>query len=538
MQYRLEWLRTRSATGFYQCVPDPQPDLETGLKMLADRPGDSFLRKYLLQKLLELENAKIAALVESSASAELDSLLAELPCQACGAETGKQQPEQGNPASDRMRRQHREEYYRNLHEHRPLFTEPSRICSKAELVRTREMIARRRGILARKRAEMEGKTQAGESGPLLPEIYRRASAVIERRGLALSCEMRHEASLSPIALLREWQVYSACRTGPQQYELSGKATAYGRGLSLAQARVSCAMELIERAAAYAVVESGGEWGRVGANHLLRVSYTQLRAMGRAAIEPGLLGAGDGCNDIPLYWLEGKHPQGETVLVPAQAAYLFLNLDEPDLFDSCGSTGLAAGATAAQAKLAGMIEVIERDAHATMPFRASDCFILGSRDEKIQGLLDDYRWRGIHVQFQDITTEIGVPVYRCFVQGFDGIIAQSTGAGLCGAKAALAALTETPWPYSWASGARSPSAEGLADLPLRELEALPDYSCGSAAADCELLEAALGECGLAPVYVDLGRPELEFPVYRVFVPGLEMDPELDAGPSPRLVARGY
>ena len=54
-------------------------------------------------------------------------------------------------------------------------------------------------------------------------------------------EMRHEASLSPIALLRGWQVDIAVQSGAVRHTLKGKATAYGRGLSLAAARASYAM---------------------------------------------------------------------------------------------------------------------------------------------------------------------------------------------------------------------------------------------------------------------------------------------------------
>lgn len=66
--------------------------------------------------------------------------------------------------------------------------------------------------------------------------------------LIVGPEMRHEASLSPIALLRAWRVDVGVSSGRQQYSLRGEATAYGRGLSLAQARASYAMEIVERPA--------------------------------------------------------------------------------------------------------------------------------------------------------------------------------------------------------------------------------------------------------------------------------------------------
>ena len=72
------------------------------------------------------------------------------------------------------------------------------------------------------------------------------------------------------------------------------------------------------------------------------------------------------------------------------------------------------------------------------------------------------------------------------------MARATGANLNGARAALAALTETPWPYVWARPAPfgKASVPGLAALPERVLEDLPDYSLPSAEANLRLLESVL------------------------------------------------
>ena len=50
--------------------------------------------------------------------------------------------------------------------------------------------------------------------------------------------MRHQASLSPIALLRKWRVHTRVNSGALDYSLASIQTAYGRGLSLAAAGVS------------------------------------------------------------------------------------------------------------------------------------------------------------------------------------------------------------------------------------------------------------------------------------------------------------
>ena len=223
-----------------------------------------------------------------------------------------------------------------------------------------------------------------------------------------------------------------------------------------------------------------------------------------------------------------------LLVPAQAVFLFCNLDEQSLFLAGGSTGLASGNTEAEAKLAALTEIVERDAEATTPFGREGCFVLKSRDERLQALLDDYAARGIQIQFQDITTELGVPVYRCFVMSRRGEVAQATGANLCGSRAALAALTEVPWPYPYGE----PTGPALGGLPVRWLEDLPDYSLPSAEASCKLLEKTLSAQGRTPLYVDISRKDLDMPVVRALVPGLELTADFDrfSRPSLRLLAR--
>ena len=120
------------------------------------------------------------------------------------------------------------------------------------------------------------------------------------------------------------------------------------------------------------------------------------------------------------------------------------------------------------------------------------------------------------------------------------MARATGANLNGARAALAALTETPWPYVWAQPAPfgKASGPGLAGLPERVLEDLPDYSLPSAEANRRLLECVLAGHGRSPLYVELTRADRDLPVVRALIPGLELNAEWDrfSRPSLRLFAR--
>ncbi|MEG2172418.1 MAG: YcaO-like family protein [Desulfovibrionaceae bacterium] len=362
------------------------------------------------------------------------------------------------------------------------------------------------------------------SRPPAQETATRALELLIENGVIAGVEMRHEASLSPIALLRKWRVNIAVRNGSLNYTLQGEATTYGRGLSVAAARASYAMEMIERASAYASVDTQGIVGSAQPMPLVKARYSALCAQGISALDPNRLPLDVPYADAPVHWLTAHEAGSQApVLVPAQSVYLFCNLDEAALMQSAGSTGLASGNTLDEAKAAALTEIFERDAEATQPFNRQRCFTLRSTDPLLQSLLDDYAARGIQIQFQDITTELGLPCYQCFVRGAKGTLARATGANLKGARAALAALTETPYPYP--HGPQSGPA--LPRLPERLLEELPDYSLESPTRNVALLEKVLYSHGLQVLYVEITRKDLEFPVVRALIPGLELGSEFDA-----------
>jgi ribosomal protein S12 methylthiotransferase accessory factor YcaO len=68
-----------------------------------------------------------------------------------------------------------------------------------------------------------------------------------------------------------------------------------------------------------------------------------------------------------------------------------------------------------------------------------------------------------------------------------------------------------------------------------LEALPDYDRGDSGENLRLLEHLLLANGFEPIYVDLTRADLDLPVVRALVPGMELLGDLDrfARVHPRL-----
>ncbi len=341
-------------------------------------------------------------------------------------------------------------------------------------------------------------------------------------------QMRHHASLAPWGVLRRWRLDRATRCGSFNHRLDGLMTSYGRGLRLEDAQASLAMEIVERYSSFADIRDQ----RIsGSQDEGEIRVGTCRDLGDMAMDPNIMRLEVPYAQQPLHWMTAHDKNGQARFVPVQSVYLFTNLDEIRLFSGLGSTGLASGNTPEEAKVSGLLEVVERDAEAVSVFDSSRCFRVQSRDASIHELLERYREQGIDPVFQDLTTDLGVPCYKCFVHLQNGGLVKATGASLSGKRAALSALTETPFPFP----GKEASAAGPEDLPTRMLEDLPDYSTGSAAGDLALLEAILDARGFSPIYANLTKRELRLPVFRAIVPGLEIVSDFDRFTriSPRL-----
>lgn len=160
--------------------------------------------------------------------------------------------------------------------------------------------------------------------------------------------------------------------------------------------------------------------------LIHGCLSQLTARGYSLLDPN-----DLCLEVPyqdeaLYWMEGERlTEGgtEPIWVPVQCVFLFCNLDERNLFSGLGSTGLASGNSMAEARLSALYELLERDNEAVNPYHPSRCFRIYAKDERLKALFEDYRARGIHMQFQDISPAFGFPCCTCFVTHRDGTVAR-------------------------------------------------------------------------------------------------------------------
>jgi hypothetical protein len=381
------------------------------------------------------------------------------------------------------------------------------------------------------RRGLEGKLPPPKPRKPLEETLEHAFRVLDKADAFVGPVMAHKASLSPIASLRHWMVKTRCASGRMNNSLEGIQTSYGRGLCRAQADTSCAMEMAERFSSYASFGKKGVLGYEKEYPLTQAAYGELDA---EAVNPAEVRLEVPYAGQRLHWFEGHTPDGDggikPLLIPAQFVFLFCNLDEPSLFSALGSTGLASGNTLAEAKVSALTEVVERDSDATVPFDKSRCFRIDSEDPEIAKLLEAYEADGIHVWFQDVTTELGIPCYKSVVLGKHGDVNKGGGCSLSGRSALISAMTETAYPHPGPAG--SPAPEGL---PVRKLEDLPDYSTGSAEGDVMVLENTLLANGYHPAYADLTRKDLSIPAVRAIVPGLEIVSDFDqySRVSPRL-----
>lgn len=325
------------------------------------------------------------------------------------------------------------------------------------------------------------------------------------------------------------------------------SVAQGKGLDLDAARASGLMESIEQWHAEHIVQP-----------LRFATAAELAPRHRLVDVAGLprLSIGSFHPHRKLLWIEGEElGDGGPRWVPLEVVHTDYTLPLPP-GSGCfltTSTGLASGNDRTEAVLHGLYEVIERDAvalwRAAGPGRRRQTRLALETvdDPACRELLARFDRAGIAVGVWDASSELGMPVFVAEIVDRDPnpcrVLYASRGQGCHRTRAiALArALTEAAQSRLTAiSGARDDldrtAYEGLrapgriaavrAELaqiegPLRPLAAVADGFSEHLDEDLAAVLAALRAAGLGQaVVVDLTRPELELPVVRVVVPGLE------------------
>ncbi len=544
LTYTLTLKKTEAAAGYFQAVPETLSHLNEMVTLLQDAPMDSFLHRAALDLMADFTPEEIRARI-MQAKQQKNFILLGLLCEHLLLSHGMGE----------TRHYFSEQRIRELGAYSPLIylrwaLEPNRRLHSQWIKQFRKNILSHEPLPSLATSGLPP-ICAGEcrppvtQGAQIKDIHKfhicsqpaqpplsaeqTTETALERlasAGIFLEQEMRHQSSLSPIALLRKWRFKTTTKNGRHHFCLSGTQTSYGKGLTLPDARASLSMEIVERCASFVSVSDGEILGTQTPAPLIFGSGSSLEKQGKQIIHPQDLALEVSYQDEPLHWIEGTRPGPhgrEKVWIPVQALFLFPNLDEMDLFSGLGSTGLAAGNTLAQAKVSALLEVVERHQENTVPFDPTTCFrLVTQEDDRLGALLESYRSLGIDVLFQDITPPSGIPCCKCFVKDMDGVIHKGTAAHLNARKAIVSALTEIPYPFPEGP----PSQHFSGDHILVGYENLPDFTTGSPASDLALLESLLLSWNTPPCYVDITRKDMNIPVVRAMVPGMEIMGDFD------------
>ena len=546
MRYELAHQGTQLGTGQFACLPQEPLDFEDALQCVWGHPNDDFMHKYLLhlagqfgpnltrqliQRAREEGDRHLMTLMYESCI--LNERLSDLTSEFSGVdrkELARYTPliyVNWSLARDRSRKDPWLRLFsENIQNHIPLsdpneLDYPFPLKGQAIDAWTSEVVSI--GALVEQRGGVES-TQDLQRRVSPVETSARAMERLEHIGLQIGPETENAASFSPHAIQMQWVLQVKASAGRNHWELAGLQTSYGKGLTSEDARASCRMEVVERVSSFASFDSKRALHYKKDHLLVRASYEALKENSAQVLDPNEWLLEVAYENQPLHWIgaerideRGPH----SVFVPAQLVFLFCNLDEVSLTGGLPSTGLASGNTLEEAKLHALLEVIERDSERIMPFVPERCFLLESDIPGVKEVQRRSREAGVEVVFLDITSELGVPCYKAFVQGPEGQILKGCGAHLDGKRAALSALTEVPFHSSWFCPSPPPN-----DLKVTQDRNLPDYSSGQAGQDLQLLENLLMVNGYRPIYVDLTRKDVDIPVVKALVPGLELFAEFD------------
>ena len=319
----------------------------------------------------------------------------------------------------------------------------------------------------------------------------------------------------------------------------------GKGMTLAFARASAAMECVERHA--------GENARPPQ---WRASYAQVARTHRVMARGDLPIARDAPFDerLPVDWTVVRDlADGDAVAVPLELVALDrYRRGAGDIMPfQTGSNGLSAGNTLDEAILGGLCELIERDAIAIMRYawerhdRPPPRLRLGLGARGIgaatRALLDRYASAGIEVVAFDCSSEIGVAtvmvyaidretpelgLYRGYGCHPDPEIAlqRALTEAAQGRLVMIAGSRDDLFGHNRVLGRANYAAAAAIVSAIAEsvdLSAVPADLPGDPGSGVAWMIARLRAAGFAQILVaDLTRPEVDIPAVRVIVPGLE------------------
>ncbi|HST41296.1 MAG TPA: YcaO-like family protein [Conexibacter sp.] len=356
----------------------------------------------------------------------------------------------------------------------------------------------------------------------------------------------------------------------------------GKGLSDAQARVSCIGEAIELLSATTDGDEprrSARWAELAADavhprELLLISEAQYAQAARDALAPGdALASGDApapgddpaprdapapgdapaSGDGPAWdpvpapfderhaidWVPFRSfVDGATRWVPAACCWFeHVDRDYPaSPFATADANGCAAGATVEQAIVQGLLELIERDATALWWYsrarRPALALDLGA-EPSLAAIRDALAARGQTLTLLDLRADTSVPVVAAVATDSETGAVLPIGRGChpdarVATRRALAELAQVTAidgpPGTPPTLAEHPylaplAAASRAAGPARDATAVPAVAAPPAAATLTTLVQTLAGLGLDVLVLETTRAEIGLPAVRVVVPGL-------------------
>lgn len=337
-------------------------------------------------------------------------------------------------------------------------------------------------------------------------------------------------------------VYSAIRPGAADGAVSIYA---GKGATKIQAKASAMMESFERYSAELHDDHKEKFicsVFEGSDDILD-KYIRPSTL----ILPNLLFDPE---SVKIEWVRSINlKDDEEVLVPANAIYHpFVPDNSTKLFQS-NTNGLASGNRLEEAVFHGIMEVVERDAWSIFESkRRSKPEILceNTGNQMIKDTMKKFEDAGVNVKLIDLTADVDITTVAAVsddpVLKDPALLTLGVGTHLDPEIAVIRALTEV-------AQSRATQIHGTREDTIRavfmrkagyermkrinshwfgesestvQLDEIKNQAGKSFKEDIENSKKLLGNCGFKDVlYVDLTRPEIDIPVVRVLIPGMEL-----------------
>lgn len=321
------------------------------------------------------------------------------------------------------------------------------------------------------------------------------------------------------------------------------AVSQGKGLELAAAKVSGAMEAIENYHAETITLP-----------VRYASFDELCYTQRMIDVAGLpFCAGSRWHDdLAMLWIEGRDLlSGEPVWLPYELVSTNYTLPLPPGSGcfAASTNGLASGNSLSEAIVHGICELIERDATTLWRFQSEamrtarlvDPDTIDDAD--CRELLARFERADIGVRIWDATSDIDVACFQCLIMGKHSYDADPEFGAGCHPRREIAlcrALTEAAQARAtFIVGARDDLVSELyqeevrarrvedcralfeGSPPSRHFRAVPSWDRDTVDEDIDELLRRLQRTGIREaVFVDLTKPAFRLPVARVVIPGLE------------------